>query len=173
MTDSTFTTPATVERRAAARMLALRANSFAAIVILLVQYGLGIWVNLYGHLPASDHGSNIAAGFGRAVSRGPVGLSIHAVLGAFLVVTAVAAVVRAVLVRRRALVAATAVGLIAIVVAALSGASFVGNGSNGASMSMAVTGGVAIGAYALVLLLSASAPGAGTDRDRTDVRSVR
>jgi hypothetical protein len=94
-------------------------------------------------------------------------LSIHAVLGAFLVVTAVAAVVRALLVRRRALVAATAVGLIAIVVAALSGASFVGNGSNGASMSMAVTGGVAIGAYALVLLLSVSAPGAATDRHRT------
>jgi len=45
---------APVERHAAAaRMTGLRANSFAAIVILLIEYGLGAWVSLYGHLPAS------------------------------------------------------------------------------------------------------------------------
>jgi hypothetical protein len=138
-------------------MTGLRANSFAAIVILLIEYGLGVWVSLYGHLPASDHGANIATGFARAVSKGPAGLSIHAVLGAILVISAVTAIVRAALVRRPVMVGATAVGLAAIVVAALSGASFVGDDSNGASMSMAVAAGVAIGAYALVLLLSAGA----------------
>lgn len=136
-------------------MTGLRANSFAAIVILLIEYGLGIWVNLFGHLPASDHGASPATGFGRAVSNGPVGLSIHAVLGVLLVITAVTAVVRAALVGRRALIGAAVVGLLAIVDAAFSGASFVGNGANGASMSMAVAAGVAIGAYAFVLLLSA------------------
>jgi hypothetical protein len=146
-----------MERQAAARMTGLRANSFAAIVILLIEYGLGVWVNLYGHLPASDHGANIATGFARAVSKGPAGLSIHAVLGAILVISAVTAVVRAALVRRPVMVGATAAGLAAIAVAALSGASFVGDDSNGASMSMAVAAGVAIGAYALVLLLSAGA----------------
>jgi hypothetical protein len=148
---------APIERQAAARMTGLRANSFAAIVILLIEYGLGVWVSLYGHLPASDHGANIATGFARAVSKGPAGLSIHAVLGAILVISAVTAIVRAALVRRPVMVGATAVGLAAIVVAALSGASFVGDDSNGASMSMAVAAGVAIGAYALVLLLSAGA----------------
>jgi hypothetical protein len=138
-------------------MTGLRANSFAAIVILLIEYGLGVWVSLYGHLPASDHGANIATGFARAVSKGPAGLSIHAVLGAILVISAVTAIVRAALVRRPVMVGATAVGLAAIVVAALSGASFVGDDSNGASMSMAVAAGVAIGAYALVLLLSVGA----------------
>jgi hypothetical protein len=146
---------APVERQAAARMTGLRANSFAAIVILLIEYGLGVWVSLYGHLPASDQGVSIATGFAQAVSEGPAGLSIHAVLGAILVISAVTAVVRAALVRRPVMVGATAVGLAAIVAAALSGAGFVGDGSDGASMSMAVAAGVAIGAYALVLLLSA------------------
>jgi hypothetical protein len=148
---------APVERQAAARMTGLRANSFAAIVILLIEYGLGVWVSLYGHLPASDHGVSIATGFAQAVSEGPAGLSIHAVLGVILVISAVTAAVRAALVRRPVMVGATAVGLAAIVAAALSGASFVGDGSNGASMSMAVAAGVAIGAYALVLLLSVGA----------------
>jgi len=156
--------------RAAARVKGLRANSFAAVVMLVVEYGLGMWVNLYGQLPASDHGASIAAGFARAIDNGPVGLAVHALLGVLLIVSAVAAVVRAVLIRRAALIGATATGLIAMVTAALSGARFVGDGSNGSSMGMAVATGVAVAAYALVLLLSAgiaasSRPESGTDVD--------
>jgi hypothetical protein len=138
----------------------LRANSFAALLILLVEYGLGIWVNLYGRLPASDHGANLAAGFARAVADGPVGLSIHAVLGAALVISAAAALARSILVRRVTLIAVTSVALLAVVAAALSGARFVGNGDNAASMSMAVAAGTAIAAYALVLFVTASAQAA-------------
>ena len=36
----------------------LRANSLAAVVMLLIEYGLGVTVNLYAHLPASDHGKD-------------------------------------------------------------------------------------------------------------------
>jgi hypothetical protein len=137
------------------RFAGLRVNSFAAIMALLVQLCLGMWVNLYGHLPAADDGANVGTGFTRAISGGPVGLSIHAVVGALLVISAITATVRAVLVRHPVLIAATAAGLLAIVDAAVSGASFVGNGSNGASMNMAVATAVAIGAYAFVLLASA------------------
>jgi hypothetical protein len=140
------------------RLRGLRANSFAAIVFLLVEYGLGVWVNLYGHLPASDHGAGLAGGVGRAVANGPVGLSIHAVLGVTLIVTAAAAVVRAILTRRRVLIAASAAGLVAVVTAGVSGARFVGQGTTATSMSMAVAAGVAIGAFALTLLLCPSAP---------------
>ncbi len=143
--------------RSAAWIRGLRINSFAAVVALLIEYGLGVWVNLYGHLPASDHGANLTVGFGRAVSAGPVGLSIHALLGLLLVVSAVAALLRAVLVRRAPLIAAAVAGLLAIVVAGLSGASFVGTASNGASMSMATAAGVAVGAYAVILLISGDA----------------
>jgi hypothetical protein len=138
------------------RVTGLRINSFAALVALLVQYGLGIWVNLYAQMPAADHGANVPEGFARAIYNGPVGLSIHAVVGVILVASAVAALVRALLVRRPALVAAAAAGLLGIVVAAISGASFVGNGSNAASLSMALAAGLAIGAYAVILFISAS-----------------
>lgn len=138
----------------------LRANSFAALVILLIEFGFGMWVNLYGQLPASDHGANVATGFGRAVADGPVGLSIHAVLGAVLIVSAATAVVRSFLVRRPVLIGATIVGLVAVLTAALSGASFVGDGNNASSMGMAIAAGVAIGAYALVLFLPAGASAA-------------
>ena len=144
-------------QRAATRVRGLRANSLAAVMILLIEYGLGIWVSLYGHLPGADHGANIATGFAWAVSKGPVGLSIHALLGIILIVTATTAIIRAVLVRRPVLVGTASVGLAAIVVAAISGANFVGNGSDGASVSMAVAAGVAIGSYALILFLSGSA----------------
>jgi hypothetical protein len=145
------------------RLPGLRGNSFGAMVILLLQYGLGIWVNLYARIPAGDHGANVASGFARAISNGPVGLSIHAVLGVLLIASGAAALVRAFLVRRRALIVAAGVGLICILVAGLSGAAFVGNGSNGASMSMAIAAGVAILAYALILFRSAGteAPGQG------------
>lgn len=150
-----MTTTITERSVPTARFAGLRANSFAAIMVLLVQFCLGMWVNLYGQLPAADHGANVGAGFTRAISGGPVGLSIHAVVGALLVISAVTATVRAVLVRRPAVIAAAVLGLLAIVDAAASGASFVGNGSNGASMNMAVATAVAIAAYAFVLLVSA------------------
>lgn len=38
------------------RIRGLRANALAAVVMLLIQYCLGISVNLYSTLPASDHG---------------------------------------------------------------------------------------------------------------------
>lgn len=140
------------------RVRGLRANSLAALVILLIEYGLGVWVNLYGHLPVSDHGASLTTGFGRAIAGGPVGLSIHAVFGVVLVVSATTALVRSVLVRRRAPMTVTAVGLAAVLIAGVSGARFVGSGSNASSMTMAVSAGVAIGAYALALFLSAGVP---------------
>lgn len=50
----------------ASRVRGLRIASLAAVVMLLIEYGSGIWVNLYGQLPAADHGAGVATGFGRA-----------------------------------------------------------------------------------------------------------
>jgi hypothetical protein len=144
------------------QLTGLRANSFAAIVMLLIQFGLGMWVNLYGHIPAGDHGANAGTGFGKAISGGPAGLSIHAVLGIFLVISSVTAAVRAARTRRPALITATAAGLLAMIDAAISGASFVGSQSNAASMSMAIAAAAAIAAYALVLFLTATATATAT-----------
>lgn len=46
------------------RLRALRLNSAGISAMLLVQYGLGIGVNLYVKVPDSDHGAGIAAAEG-------------------------------------------------------------------------------------------------------------
>ena len=60
-------------------------------VLLLVQYGLGIGVNLFVTLPGRDHG----AWLGAAIANEPVAVSIDAVLGLALIVVALATTVRA------------------------------------------------------------------------------
>jgi hypothetical protein len=51
--------------------VALRASTLAALVVLLLQYGLGIGANLYATLPASDHGKSIFPAFAAAITKGP------------------------------------------------------------------------------------------------------
>lgn len=138
--------------RSGARASGLRANSFAAVVMLLIEFGLGSWVNLYARLPASDRGRGSFAAFADAITEGPVGLSLHAVLGTLLIVTAISAVVRAALVRRPALIALATVALLAIVAAWLSGAKFVGDADSGASLGIAMATGIALLAHASILL---------------------
>lgn len=136
------------------RTAALRGNSFGGVVMLLIQYGLGIWVNLYATLPTSDEGSNVVSGVARTITNGPVVLSMHAILGIALILTASAAVFRAAQIGRSVVTAAAVTALIAILLAALNGARFVGNGDNGASFIMAVATAVAIFCYACVLMVT-------------------
>ena len=50
--------------------VALRASTLAALVVLLLQYGLGIDATLYATVPASDHGKSIFPAFGAASTGG-------------------------------------------------------------------------------------------------------
>jgi len=52
-------------------------------------------VNIYANLPASDHGKGMCPAFGHVVADGPVGLSLHAIVGTLLLITGITAVVRA------------------------------------------------------------------------------
>jgi hypothetical protein len=131
----------------------LRPNSFAAVVMLLVEFGLGIWVNLYAKIPASDQGKGTFAAFGAAVADGPVGLALHALLGTLLLVTAIAFIIRAVLARRAAATVIGAVALLAIIAAWLSGARFTGDAAGGASFGMAMATAVALLCYVIILFV--------------------
>ena len=44
---------------------------------VVVQYALGIWVNLYVTVPARDQGGGFFAAIGRALANGPVALGVH------------------------------------------------------------------------------------------------
>ena len=136
-----------------ARVRGLRANALAAVVILLIQYCLGISVNLYSTLPATDDGKSLISGFTAAVGNGPLLLSLHAVLGTLLLMTAATALVRASRLGATPPVALTTVALAAIIVAWLAGSEFVGHMKNGGSLAMAVSTAVALLCYALVIFL--------------------
>jgi hypothetical protein len=122
---------------ATSRLAALRGNCMGAAVLLIVQFGLGIGVNLYLTLPSNK--SFFATVFSSAVLAG------HAIVALALLGAAISALVRAIRVRRA--VAFTAAGLAAILVAAGAGASFVGSPGNGASLTMALATAVAMFCY--------------------------
>jgi len=120
----------------------LRGASSGALVMLVIQFALGVGVNLY-ITPAKG-------GVSEAFTNGPL-LALHAVLGILLILAAIDLLVRAILVRHRVVIAVSAVGLLAIVAAAGSGTAFLRDGQNGSSMGMAIAGCVALLCYAVCL----------------------
>jgi predicted membrane-bound dolichyl-phosphate-mannose-protein mannosyltransferase len=141
----------------------LRKNSFAISVMLLVQYGLGMGINLYARVPAADQGAGIIAALGRALISQPAVLAVHATLGLLMLVAGVSVLVRAIVARHRPAIASSAAGLAAIA-AALSGAAFVSNGQDGASMAMAILTGVALLCYLANLLVVGPPATPGSER---------
>jgi hypothetical protein len=119
------------------RLAALRGTCMGAAVLLIIQFGLGMGVNLYVTL--SHHKSFLSTVFGSAA------LAAHAIVALALLGAATSALVRAI--RARKAVVFTSAGFAAIVVAAMAGATFVGNQNNGASLAMALATAVAMFSY--------------------------
>jgi hypothetical protein len=139
----------------------IRRASLGTAVALLVQYGLGMWVNLYVTIPARDEGGEFAA-IGRALANGPAGLGVHTGLGLLLLVGSIVPVIRAVAIRRPAIIITSGLSLLAVLGAAGSGAAFVNAGANGASLSMALLTAVALLCQVVNLfLLAGSRPARG------------
>jgi hypothetical protein len=132
---------------ATASLARVRRGSLAALVLLVVQYGIGMYVNLYVTVPRGDHGS----GLGSAIANGPAMLSSHAVLGLALALVAIGVLVQAVMARHRGAIVSSALGLLALASASAAGAGFTSSGDAGASMGMAVMTGVALLCYAVNL----------------------
>lgn len=139
--------------RPAKRVNALRRASFVALVLLLIQYGLGMYTNLYVNVPAGDQNG----GIGKAISNGPAALSVHAVLGFLLTLSAIGLLVQSVMARYWAVFTASVIALVAIVGAAFAGANFTNQGGpDSASMTMAILAGVAMLCYGTALYLLSS-----------------
>jgi hypothetical protein len=123
---------------------AARRSSLGVAIGLLIQYAVGVWVNLYVTVPARDQGGGVLAAIGRALANGPAALAVHAGLGLLLLAGSIVLVARAVVARERFFIVTTAVSLLAVLGAAGSGAAFVNNGSNGASLTMGLLTAVAL-----------------------------
>jgi hypothetical protein len=127
------------------RQAGLRQASLAILIVLIVQFALGIGVNLYVTLPAAGHPGH-ASWFG----NGTV-LALHAALGMVLIIGAVAVLIRAVMARNVTLIITSAVGLVAILLAAFFGSGFTSKLTNGYSLGMALATAVALASYAIGL----------------------
>jgi hypothetical protein len=139
----------------------VRRASAAALVLLVLQYGLGMILNFYVGVPAAD----AHAGIFTEIATAPLALTAHALLGVTLVGTAIMTVARALARRDRALAALAAAGLAAIVGAFVAGEMFVKNGQDSTSFAMAMLTGAALLCYVVLLVLTG-----GSRQARQEVR---
>jgi hypothetical protein len=129
------------------------AVNLAACALLLVQYLLGMVVNVYVVLPgrhpganASDYFSGAAAGLAWVITDGPAWAAAHAAFGMAIAAAAIAAVALA---WRGGTAARTAsvVGGLAVIGAGFNGTSFVNYGHAFSSMIMAGLWALALACY--------------------------
>jgi hypothetical protein len=125
----------------------MRQICLAVLVMLVLQYGLGIFLNLYVPVPASD----AHAGIVQEIDTAPATLTFHALLGLALIGTAIVLLARAVRARDRIVSVLAGAGLAAIGGAFAAGEAFVKDGQSGASFAMAALTGVALLCYVCVL----------------------
>jgi hypothetical protein len=109
-------------------LTALRGNCMGAAVLLIIQFALGIGVNLYVTLPADK--PFFSTVFGSAA------LAAHFIVALLLLAASISALVRAI--RAKRAIVFTTLGLAAILVAWIGGSSFIGDQGNGASLTMAL-----------------------------------
>jgi len=135
----------------AGRLLAV---NLTICLLLLIQYLLGMVVNLFVALPGRHPGANAgdyvtgsASGLGWVISDGPAWAAAHAAFGMALALAALATI--AVTWRRggRAATAMSVLGALAILGAGFNGASFVDYGHNFSSMIMAGLWALALACY--------------------------
>jgi len=137
-----------------ARELArLRGQTFGALVMLIVQFAIGVVVNLYVTVPAADRGGFFGA-LGKALTNGPAALASHAGLGLLIVLAALALIVRAIIIRHTPTIVLSVLGLLSIIGAAANGIRFVSDGgADNASLAMALAAAGAMLWYAISLFI--------------------
>src|SRR5215471_10672254 len=152
MTAPQTTAPPSAQKMAS-RQAGLRRASLAILIVLIVQFALGISVNLYVTLPAAGHPGH-ASWFGNGVL-----LALHAALGMFLVLAAVFVLVRAIMARNRTLIATSTAGLVAIFLAFFFGSRFTDKLTNGYSLGMAISFAAALTCYSIGLYAASTRRG--------------
>lgn len=138
----------------------LRLQAFGAVVMICVQAGLGMFVNLFVTVPRHHSGSAPSEYFSGsfhsltwAITHGGVALALHSILGLLLAIMVIGIVVRAMIMGRRAITTWSILGALFTIGAGFNGANFL-NYNNDVSSFLMVT--LALGAllcYAVVIYL--------------------
>jgi hypothetical protein len=140
-------------QKMASRQVGLRQASLAILIVLIVQFALGIGVNLYVTLPAAGH-----PGHGSWFGNGAL-LALHAALGMFLILAAIFVLVRAIMARNLTLIVTSAAGLVAILLAAFFGSGFTDKLTSGYSLGMSIAFAAALACYAIGLFAASARRG--------------
>ena len=134
-------------RTPASRLARLRISSLGAVIMLIIEFILGIVYNLYGTAPTADKSIGLFSS--------PV-LALHVILAILLVIAAVGQLIRAIGTRHRLAIWMSAVGLLGILGAGFAGLGFTSKGAAGASLGMSLAFAVSLACY--VVLVFALAP---------------
>ena len=164
-TDDAAPVPRAVRARRDRRNRAALGWAFGLLVALLVQFGLGMYVNLFATIPLNHpgHGANdFFAGSYHSVAwaetspHAPLILAFHAGLGLLLVVGSLWLAVLAIRGRRAGIVWAAVLGALFILGAGFNGASFLNYNQDANSYVMALLFAAAVLCYIIILALPRS-----------------
>jgi hypothetical protein len=159
MNISSSNTPATTSRWPSPRTLA-----FWLLLLLSLQFVLGIVTNLYVTIPADHPGreaaeyfGGVVAGVAWAIAQGAWALRIHAILGLLIILTGFALVGTAISSRRRMWIVCSIIAVLFIIAAGFNGASFLNYGEDFSSLFMSLGFAIALVSMLVGLYLD-SAP---------------
>jgi hypothetical protein len=118
--------------------------SLGVVVMLIIQFILGMIYNLYGKVPTSAK---------------PIGLfsspsiALHVIVGILLGLAAIAQLVRAIRTRHGLSIWMSALGLLFIIAAGFAGLGFSGSGASGASLGMSLGFAAALACYLVLIVV--------------------
>jgi hypothetical protein len=147
MSETHATARATGQAQAS-RLVRLRLSSLGTVIMLILEFILGIVYNLYGTAPTSTKSIGLFSS---------PDLALHVILGILLVIAALGQLIRAITVRHPLSIWMSAVGLLAILGAGFAGLGFTGSGPSGASLGMSLAFAIALACY-VVLVFALPSP---------------
>jgi len=133
----------------AERLVRLRMASLGVVVMLIIEFILGMIYNLYGTAPTSTKAIGLFSS--------PT-IALHVIVGILLGLVAIVQLVRAIGTRHSLSIWLSALGLLSIIGAGFAGLGFSGSGAAGASLGMSLAFAAALACYvALVVVLPSAA----------------
>ena len=140
-----------------------RIGFLMALLFLVVQFLLGMAVNLFVKIPTNHPGANPPEYFGGVVQsvtwallHGPLLLTLHAGFGLIIVFAAAGLLARAIRSRSRAMIVVASLGAFGVLAAGFNGGSFLNYNQDFSSMLMASAFALAVTSYAAGLFLIAA-----------------
>ena len=156
------TAPISTDRVRAQRV---RHATLVMLVMLLVQFALGISSDLYATVAAHHPGAHPSDYFGGslqslawALHHAPAVLAAHSALGLLILLAAIGLVVQTVRIRRSGLVAMAMMGAASVIGAGFNGLSFLDYSQNLNSLIMALLFALAMLCYLSIIYTTPAAP---------------